>query len=422
MFKSPSFLIEGEQKLEGEIRVQGGKNAALCLIAATLLTKEECRLENVPDIEDIRLMLSILEGMGAKVGRDGNFVVIENKDIDPSKFNKDKARKIRASILFLGPLLARFSELSLSYPGGDKIGRRSIDTHLDAFEDIGCVIDRGDDKFSIKCVSECDLPEEIVLNDFSVTATENMLMFAAFHNKRVKLYTAAEEPSVQNLQEFLNKMGAALSVLPYHGLIIQGSDSLTSANIQVRPDYIEAGTFVAMALAVGEDVKITNFPINDLKLLIHLLKRRGANIKQEGNDTLIARRSLDIKLGRIQTMIYPGFPTDLQSPFGVLATQTQGTTLIHDPLFEGRLKYLTQLKQMGARIRVIDDHRAEIYGPVKLKGTVLEGKDIRGAMSFIIAGMAAEGKTIINNAYQVDRGYEKIEKRLVGIGAKVKRV
>jgi len=422
MYTIPSFRIEGGRKLEGDIFVQGGKNAALPLIAATLLTKEECCLQNVPDIEDVRKMLDIVEKMGASVERQGNTVFIQSKDIDPSNLPVQEAQQIRASIVLLGPLLSRFSEVTLPYPGGDKIGKRPIDTHLDAFEDIGCEVKRDTDHFSIRCVQECDMPSEIVLNDFSVTATENIIMFAAYHRKTIDLITAAEEPSVQNLCEMLRGMGAHIQVLPYHRLRITGSNALHATTVRTKPDYIEAGTFVAMVLAVGGDVRIKNFPTQDLKLLLHLLKRRKARIQEEGDDCVRVQTTDSLYLGKIQTMIYPGFPTDLQSPFGTLATQLEGKTVIHDPLFEGRLEYLQQLEQMGAKVHIIDDHRAEIEGPTQLYGTTLEGKDIRGAMSFIIAGMAAEGVTVLKNAYQVDRGYENIEKRLQSLGARVERL
>lgn len=422
MKKESSFRIIGGKKLNGEIIVQGSKNASLPLIIATLLTEERCCLVNVPDIEDIRKTLTILEKMGAKIEKIGEKLYIENKKIDPTKLPVKESQKIRASILLLGPLLARFSEVELPYPGGDRIGKRPIDTHLDAFADIGCEVIRKKDSFIIKCVDTCNLPSEIILNDFSVTATENILMFVAYHNKKVRLTTVASEPSVQNLCDMLSLMGADIEVSPYHEIKIQGKEKLDGAKIEVRPDYIEAGTFVAMVLAVGGEVTIKNFPNRDLKLLIHILKHKGANIVENGKNSIIVKTSPNLAPMKIQTMIFPGFPTDLQSPYGMLATQLSGKSTIHDPLFEGRLEYLKQLEAMGAQINIIDDHRAEIQGPTKLKGRVLEGRDIRGAMSFIIAGLVAEGETILKNAYQVDRGYENIEKRLQRIGASIERL
>lgn len=422
MKKEASFRIMGGKKLSGEITVQGSKNASLPLIIATLLTEERCCLINVPDIEDIRKTLFILEKMGSKIEKAGDKLYIENKNIDPNKLPIDESQKIRASVLLLGPLLARFSKIELPYPGGDRIGKRPIDTHLDAFSDIGCEVERKEKSFIIKCVDTCDLPSEIILNDFSVTATENVLMFASYHNKKVKITTAAQEPSVQNLCEMLSLMGADIEVFPYHEIKVHGKDKLKGATISVRPDYIEGGTFVAMVLATGGEVTINNFPLSDLKLLIHILKHKGANITENSKDSITVKTSISLQPLNIQTMIFPGFPTDLQSPYGMLSTQLSGKSIIHDPLFEGRLEYLKQLEAMGAQINIIDDHRAEIQGPTKLKGRILEGRDIRGAMSFIIAGLVADGETILKNAYQVDRGYENIEKRLQGIGASIQRL
>ena len=415
-----SFRIEGGVEISGDIQVQGSKNAALPLIIATLLTTEKCVIRNVPDIADIRVMLGMLETMGAQIDRSDHTIHIQNKDIDVERLPKEDVKKFRASVLFVGPLLARFGKVSLPYPGGDPIGRRSIDTHLNAFVDLGCTVDRNQEGFTIECRGKT-LPKEIVLDDFSVTATENVMMFLAGQPHAIDVFMAAQEPSVQNLQAMLVSMGADIQTFPYHQLSIQGKNDLGGVEIETLSDPIEAGTFVAMTLTVGGDVRILNFPVNDLKLVLHLLKNRGGNITQESDSIVRVKTSPDLVLKKIQTMIYPGFPTDLQAPFGTLATQTQGATIIHDPLFEGRLKYLKGLEKMGANIRIIDDHRAEIIGGTQLRGAILEGEDIRGAMSFIIAGMAASGTTILKNAIQVDKGYERVEQRLNALGARIER-
>ena len=415
-----SFRIEGGVEIAGDIQVQGSKNAALPLLAATLLTTEKCVLRNVPDIEDIRIMLGVLEKIGAVIERLDHTIHIQNKDIDVAQLPKEDVKKFRASVLFVGPLLARFGSVSLPYPGGDPIGRRSIDTHLNAFTDLGCEVSRNQEGFTIQC-NDRPLPAEVVLDDFSVTATENVMMFLAGKTHNINALMVAQEPSVQNLQAMLVSMGANIQTFPYHHLSIHGNNTLSGVEIETFSDPIEAGTFVAMTLTVGGDVRILNFPINDLKLVLHLLKNRGGNITQESDSIIRVKTSPDLMLKKIQTMIYPGFPTDLQAPFGTLATQTQGATIIHDPLFEGRLKYLKGLEKMGANIRIIDDHRAEIIGGTQLTGAVLEGEDIRGAMSFIIAGMAATGTTILKNAFQVDKGYEHIEHRLSALGVRIQR-
>lgn len=416
-----SFRIEGGAPLHGDIAVQGGKNAALKLIAACLLTSERCVLSNVPDIEDVRSMLRIIEAMGGEVTREGSTVAITAASIDPALLPAEEAKKVRASVVFAGPLVARFGSVTLPYPGGDNIGNRSVGTHLDAFESMGCSIERSEDSFTITR-TKAPLPSRVVLNEFSVTATENMIMFAAAQETPVEIMLAAQEPHIQNLMEMVTAMGASAELLPRNIIRVSGSKNLRGAEITVRADYIEAGTFVAMALAVGGEVRITNCPISDMAAILHLVERAGATLEYESESVLVVRGKQSLRLGRIQTMIYPGFPTDLQAPFGVLATQCEGTTLIHDPLFEGRLQYLKGLEKMGATVRILDPHRAEVDGPTSLSGVELMGEDIRGAMSFIIAGMVASGTTILHNAYQADRGYERIEQRLSALGAHIERI
>jgi len=421
MTNQGSFRIEGGIPLKGDIAVQGGKNAALKLIAATLLTSERCVLSGVPDIEDVRCMLRIVKAMGAEVEHEGATVTIAAISIDPALLPAEEAKKVRASVVLAGPLVARFGTVTLPYPGGDAIGNRSVGTHLDAFESMGCTIERGESSFTISR-TDAPLPSRVVLNEFSVTATENMLMFAAAQDTPIDIILAAQEPHIQNLIEMVNGMGATAELLPRNIIRVSGTSELKGTEVAVRADYIEAGTFVAMALAVGGEVRITNCPIDDMAAILHLVERAGAQVRYEDERTLVVAGPQKMSLGRIQTMIYPGFPTDLQAPFGVLATQCEGVTLIHDPLFEGRLQYLKGLEKMGATVRILDPHRAEVEGPTPLVGAELMGEDIRGAMSFIIAGLAAKGTTILHNAYQADRGYERIEERLCALGAHIKRI
>ncbi|MEX2008295.1 MAG: UDP-N-acetylglucosamine 1-carboxyvinyltransferase [Candidatus Spechtbacterales bacterium] len=417
-----SFVINGGNELKGEITVKGSKNAATKLIAATLLTEETCTLIGLPDIADVSVMLEILEEMGATLEREGEETRITNADIDPKKLPHDKVRKLRSSIVLAGPLLARFGEVTLAYPGGDKIGARPVDTHLHAFADLGCDVSKREDTFTIRAPKEGAAAEKVVLDEFSVTATENIMMFAASRARPLHIAVAANEPHIQDLALFLSQMGAQVELLPFHRIVVTGVDSRAGARHAVRPDYIEAGTFVAAVLAIGGDVRIANFPTEDLELFLHALVQRGANITVENARTVRVQTSPNLALGRIQTMIYPGIPTDLQAPLGVLATQSNGTTFIHDPMYEGRLRYLSVLADMGATVNMLDVHRAEVTGPTKLKGIDVHGEDIRSAMSFIIAGLAAEGTTTIHDAYPVERGYEAIDERLRALGADIQRV
>lgn len=419
-----AFIIKGGNKLNGEVHVQGSKNAATKLIAATLLTKKPCKLLGVPNLKDVDVMLNILEQMGANVERKGNIVRVTAKNIDPKKLPFTEVKKLRASIVLLGPLLARFGYVKFPYPGGDKIGSRTLSTHFNAFSDLGFIVRKHKDYFTIKAPDKraYSKVKKLVLDEFSVTATENILMYASSVPHRIQISIVAEEPHIQNLVELLRKMGAKIQVFPRHQISIYGSKKLSGVTCRVIPDYIEAGTFVAAALVAGNNVKIHNFPIKDLELFLLKLQRCGANIKFLGSKTVQVTTSPKFRLTKVQTMIHPGIPTDLQSQLGVLATQSPGKTLIHDTLYEDRLDYLKRLQKMGAKVKILDPHRAEVFGPTKLKGAEIEGKDIRGGMSLIIAGLIASGETVINNAYQVDRGYENIDERLRALGADIKRL
>lgn len=416
-----AFRIQGGVKLRGDIRVGGSKNEATKLVAATLLTDRPCTLIGLPRVRDVEIMLDILADMGSVIQRNGETTHINNSHINPSKLSSSKAKRVRSSIVLLGPLLARFGTVTLPYPGGDPIGTRSIDTHLHAFGDLGFRIHKKKSSFTVLGKPNVTV-SKVILDEFSVTATENILMYAASRPETLQISIAAEEPHIQSLIHFLNTMGARISILPYHKISIRGRVSLRGGKARIRPDYIEAGTFVCAVLSVGGDVRIRNFPTEDLELFLHRLIVAGARIDIENKSTVRVRTSPKLFLQKIQTMIYPGVPTDLQSPLGVLATQSQGTTFLHDPLYEGRLAYLRELRKMGAKIKILDPHRAEIQGPTKLHGVVIRSKDIRGGMSLIIAGLAARGTTIIHNAYQVDRGYENIDERLMAIGAKIERM
>jgi len=357
-----SFLIKGGNKLSGVIEVQGSKNAATKLIAATLLTSESCELSNVPIIKDVEVMLGILQDMGSKIENAGNSICINNSDADIAKLPVDKISKLRSSVVLVGPLLARFGEVEMPYPGGDKIGNRGLETHFNAFYDMGCVITIGDERFSIKKPKDVADSYRVVLDEFSVTATENILMYASSLPARTELYIAAEEPHIENLISFLNKIGADISGPTSHRIIINGTSNLSGAEQEVISDYIEAGTFAVLSALAGGSVLIKNYPHRDLELFTHKLKRSGVNMEKTSEDSLRITGTNNFYLPKIQTMIHPGVPTDLQSPIGVLATQSRGETLLHDTLYEKRLEYLKELQKMGADVQILDPHRAIVRG------------------------------------------------------------
>lgn len=428
-----SFLIRGGNKLNGHVYIQGSKNAAAKLIAATLLTTKPCKLLNVPHLKDVDVMLDILKAMGAKVEFKKNTATIACTNIDPTKIPNDLITRLRSSVVLIGPLLARFGSITLPYPGGDRIGARSLSTHFNAFRDLGYDVIEGKNYYQIKAPSNFSRPSKISLDEFSVTATENVLMWAAMQPGKLEITMVAEEPHIQNLAEMLQKMGANIEVFPQHKIFVKGRKSLRGVNQKVFYDYIEAGTWLIAGTLLAGNLHIHNFPARDLELLLHRLKRMGADFQILPNrrgagsrareNTLLVKKAPKLKAFKWDVRLHPGVASDLQSPLGVLATQCSGVSEIFDTLYEGRLNYLKELQKMGANVKILDVHRAEVNGPTKLKGIkFLKKEDIRGGMSLIIAGLIASGETFIKDAYQVDRGYERIDERLRGLGANIKRI
>ncbi|HEX9722164.1 MAG TPA: UDP-N-acetylglucosamine 1-carboxyvinyltransferase [Candidatus Paceibacterota bacterium] len=415
------FLIQGGKPLRGEIKVGGAKNAAFPIIAASILTKEDCVIENVPRIEDAFRLLEILEAMGASVEwLEERTVKLNTKNLNPGNIDKKRVARFRGSVLLLGPLLARFGKVIMPMPGGDIIGARPIDTHLDAFSQLGVEVKIGRQGYTLETPKNF-AAREVILNEFSVTATENLLLFAALRPEKILVKTADQDYQIQELIKFLKKMGVGIKVSGLHVLLIQGKKSLQGARIRLIADPIEAGTFIVMAAATKGNVVVKNVAVQYLELFLKKLKDFGIPLEIE-KDQVTVLPWASLKIDKIQSFIYPGIHSDLQSALGVLATQAKGSTLLHDPLYEGRLKYLEELNKMGAEIYIADPHRAIINGPTRLFGADLGTFDLRGGAAMIIAALIAQGKSTINNIYQVDRGYERIEERLQKLGANIKRV
>jgi UDP-N-acetylglucosamine 1-carboxyvinyltransferase len=415
------LCIEGQQKLTGEIDVRGMKNAATPILAATLLTDQPCVISNVPRIIDVYKMIELLQGLGATVEWSGDHeVTVQCKDIDPEKILGPTVRKLRSSVLLIGPLLARFSEVRIPHPGGCIIGNRPLDTHLDAFRALGATIEEGREeiRFSRKgplCGTE------MTLSEFSVTATENVLMSAIAAEGKTVLHLAAAEPHVQDLAAFLQAIGGHISGAGTHTMTISGSqDSFQGASHTIIPDQIEVGTWAAAAAATRGDVIIKHINPNHLHIILVKLRQAGISFEM-AKDAMHIRPVHRIRPLKIQTLPYPGFPTDLQAPFAVLATQAEGTSLIHDPMYEGRLGYIQELVKMGANAVICDPHRVLITGPTPLYGQEITSFDLRAGATLIIAGLVAQGRTTINEAQMVDRGYEAIDERLRSLGARIHR-
>jgi len=419
---SEKFVINGGQPLKGEIEARGAKNAAFPILAATLLTSEECEISNLPLIEDVFRMIEIMKGIGSKIEWTGErSLKINNSQINLLEAREDLIGLLRGSVLLFGPLLARLGKIKLPRPGGCIIGARPIDTHLDGFSQLGVETVQSDNKYiDLKAVVKRG--GQVVLNEFSVTATENLMLFASLIPEKTVIKTADQDYQVQELAKFLRKMGVKIEGGGPHEIIIEGAFQLSGVKHQLIYDPMEAGTFILMAAATKGDVLVKNVELSFLDFPLKKLKDCGVPLEIVGQSSVRVLPWQELKIDKIQSLPYPGIPSDLQSAFGVLATQAKGSTLIHDPLYEGRLKYLEEINKMGAEIYFADPHRAIINGPTQLQGQSLGPLDLRGGAALIMAGLIAQGQTTIDNIYQIDRGYERIEERLQKLGADIKRV
>ncbi len=414
------FEIQGGKKLKGEIEVRGSKNATTPILAATLLTKEECIISNIPLIEDVYRMLEILESLGAEVKWLGERKVsIKAEKIDPNKMDFELVKKIRSSILLIGALSSRLDKFKIARPGGCVIGARSMDTHFEALQDMGVKVSHEDEFYRFN--SKGRKSNEIVLNEFSVTGTENIMMLAAGISGKTIVKIAAAEPHVEDLGNFLISMGAKIKGLGTHTLEIEGSKKLKGARHEIIPDANEAATFLIMAVATQSQIKVKNARKNNLDLVLKKLQDFGAKFIFGKNYIEVIPPKKIRSVEKVDTRTYPGIPTDVQAPFSVLATQADGQTLIHDSLYEGRFDHIGEMQKMGAKAEVLDVHRVVITGPTQLRGKKITSFNLRAGATLIIAALIAKGKTIINDIYQVDRGYERIEERLQKLGANIKR-
>jgi len=434
---SEKFVIYGGKPLKGKIEIRGAKNVALPVIAATLLTNKPCIIDNIPLIEDVFKMLKIMEALGAEISWiDKRKIKIRCLNIDPLKLPYEIVGYFRGSILIVGALLTRFKNIKMPPSGGCLIGARPLDTHFDAFEQFNIkIFSKGKffyfqkpDNF-LKNYSSPPFSFlkdkniiEVVLREFSVTATANVLLFSSNLSKKVILKIADEDYQIKELSKVLKKMGARINYKGSHTIEIIGNKNLKGFYHKIISDPIETGTFIVATLATKGDVLIENAELSFLSLFLKRLYDFGANFKIVKSNSIKILPSKQLKMDKIQSLPYPGIHTDLQPELGVLATQSKGPTLIHDPLYEGRLKYLEELNKMGADIVFCDPHRAIINGPTQLYGIEIPSLDLRAGAALIIAGLVAKGKTIINNIYQIDRGYEKIEERLQQLGVDIERI
>jgi UDP-N-acetylglucosamine 1-carboxyvinyltransferase len=413
------FIIEGEKELSGEIEVFGSKNAAGPFLMASLLTEEDCYISNLPKISDIEILLEILEEMGARIVRISERAIkINTKNVDPVKIDFDKASKLRLSVLLIGALLNRFKNFKVPKPGGDRIGLRPITTHIDGFKELNVEIEEDTNFYYIK--SKELKPNKIVLKEFSVTATENLLLASALIKGTTVIKCAALEPHVQSLVNFLNKMGAEIKILNDHTFKIVGAKKLKGVKMKVIPDTNEVATFSILGALLGKNLVVKNVVPEHLEIFWKILKDIGGKFELFKNK-VVFNKNKEFFPTKVQALPYPGFPTDVLPVFAVLLTKAKGKSLIHDPLYENRLNYIQELRKMGADMEIVDPHRAFVFGPTILKGARLISSDIRAGASLVIAGLIAKGTTIVEGIEQIDRGYENLDKRLQKIGAFIKR-
>jgi UDP-N-acetylglucosamine 1-carboxyvinyltransferase len=423
------FIIQGGVPLSGEMVPAGNKNAALPILAASLLTDQELLVRNVPRIRDVESMLGLLERLGVRVAWTGeNEVRLQADEISGTEVDEELANRIRASFLIAGPLLARFGEVRMPPPGGDTIGRRRLDAHLDAFRDLGAKV-AGDVWIELSGPPAGLKPTRIFMDEPSVMGTENALLAAALTEGPTTIANAASEPHVQDLARLLCKMGAQVDGIGSNVMTVHGREKLEGADHDVCPDHIEIASFMALAAATSGELRIRGVVAEDLEGIRRHFRRIGLQTMVEGQDLLVPpEQKLTIRddhgdmTPAIDDGPWPAFPADLTSIALALATQADGTILIHEKMFENRLFFVDKLVAMGARVTLCDPHRAIVSGPSRLHGARLESPDIRAGMAMLIAALAADGTSEIGNVAQIDRGYERIDMRLRDLGARIERV
>jgi UDP-N-acetylglucosamine 1-carboxyvinyltransferase len=422
------FVIEGGAALSGTITPAGNKNGALPILAAALLTDDELCVRNVPRIRDVDAMLCILEAIGVRVTwRGRNEVVLCAKDVHSVRVDAELAERIRASFLLAGPLLARFGRAEMPPPGGDVIGRRRLDPHLDAFRAMGA---------TTRCAREILIeaarglrPTDVFMDEPSVMATENALLAAALTPGATVIGNAACEPHVQDLARLLVKMGADIQGIGSNLLTVNGAERLRGCEHEVAPDHIEIGSLIALAGVTGGELRVKDTVPDDLRMIRLVFERVGLRTELHGRDVfvppgqrLVVQADVGEYKSKIQDGPWPAFPADLTSIAIALATQAEGSILVHEWMFENRLIFADKLISMGADIVMCDPHRAIVTGPRRLRGERLESPDIRAGMAMLLAALCAEGRSEIGNIRQIDRGYERIDERLRELGASIERV
>ena len=432
-----AFQIRGGKKLSGEITPQGAKNEALQILCAVLLTSEPVRISNIPDIKDVNRLIEILQDFGVKVIKNGKGDFTFQADnihfdyIKSKEFRKDGA-KLRGSVMLLGPMLARFGEAYMPTPGGDKIGRRRLDTHFQGFVELGAEFNFNEEESFYTLTAKELNGKFILLEEASVTGTANIIMAAVLAKGTTKIYNAACEPYLQQLCKMLNRMGAKITGIGSNLLTIEGVESLGGTEHVLLPDMVEIGSWIGLAAMTKSEITIKNVNWEQLGIIPDTFRKLGIKLERKGDDIYIPsqenykiQKFIDGSILTVSDAPWPGFTPDLLSIILVVATQAKGSVLVHQKMFESRLFFVDKLIDMGAQIILCDPHRATVIGlnhETPLRGTTLISPDIRAGNALLIAALSAEGKSIIHNIEQIDRGYEDIEGRLKAIGADIERI
>jgi UDP-N-acetylglucosamine 1-carboxyvinyltransferase len=414
------FIIKGKNKLKGEISVKGAKNNALKIIPATLLTEEKITIHNLPNIIDVQMSLDLLKSLGAKIEKIGkNSITIEAKNIKTENLNTNIARKIRASIMFVAPLLHRSPKVKIPHPGGCVIGKRPIDLFIDFFEKIGAEFEMDDTDYIFKNKGLKGI--KYVFTKISHTGTESLIIAATKADGKTEIINAACEPEVEALANFLNSMGAKIEGAGTPHITIEGVNKLHGTEFTIIPDRIEAGSLLCVGVATKSLIKISNCNPEHLEIPLKILKQIGVKL-EIGSDYIKILDANNLQATNISTHEYPGFPTDLQSCYTVLLTQAKGMSIVHETIYESRLFFTDLLSKMNANLVLCDPHRVVVNGPSHLIAKKVISPDIRAGLAMLIAGLIAEGQTEIDNIEQIDRGYEDIDKRLNALGAEIERI
>ena len=415
------YIIQGGIKLKGKIKISGNKNAVLPCLAAALLTKEDVILRNVPKISDVDVFLDIFQSLGVKTVREDSFIKIKAEEITTSILPQDLVAKLRAAILLTGPLLARMGKVEFSHPGGDVIGKRSIEAHVKGLSDLGFVFENNDREYKGKRSGDNLKSRKIFLNEASVTATENLLLAAALNPATTVLQNCAQEPHVVDLCNLLVQMGVSIEGVGSSLLKITGSKDLSGADFSVGLDYVEFGTYAIAAAITNGEIEIEDCKSECLEPVINPLQKMGL-VFVEKNGSVYIRSSKIYPIQKLITNIWPGFPTDLMSVVIILASQAEGVSLLHDWMYESRMFFVDKLISMGAHITIADPHRVLVYGPSKLMGRNLETPDIRAGMALVLAALVTCGQSTINRAELIDRGYEDVVGKLSALGANIQKI